>query len=231
MSALTFTKVGVKAQTQVKLDPGVFSVKEINQTLIHQAYNTYLKNGRENLAKTKTRGLISGGGRKPHPQKGTGRARSGSSRNPLWRGGGTVFGPTGFENYSRKINTKAKRAALVHALSAFYARSGDNLFIIEELALKAAKTKDLSKLLAKLNLLDAKCLIVADAPSPELRLASRNMSGVSVSSAQYLNIAKIIDADRILITKQALHDLSAWLNPTPKTVAKESKWAFNLLKA
>ena len=223
MAVLTYTKAGLKAQTQVKLDQELFGIKEINQTLIRQAYDTYLKNGRLNLAKTKTRGLISGGGRKPHPQKGTGRARSGSNRNPLWRGGGTIFGPTGFENYSRKINTKANRVAIIHALSAFHARAKDNLIVIEEIILKEPKSAELNKLIGKLGVKNGKCLIVADKPSESLRLASRNIANITLSSSMYLNVAKIIDADNIVITKQALSDLSAWLSPAKKAPAKDIK--------
>ena len=121
------------------------------------------------------------------------------------------------------MNTKAKRVAIIHALSAFNARGNDNFIVIEELALKDVKTAELNKLLTKLGAKDGKCLIVADSASVQLRLSARNIKQVSVSSANYLNVAKIIDADRIVITKQALADLSAWLNPINKTAAKESK--------
>jgi len=93
MSVSTFTKSGAKATTPAKLDKAIFDVMPENHELLKLAYDAYLANGRENLAITKTRGLISGGGKKPWRQKGTGRARFGSSRNPIWRGGGIVFGP------------------------------------------------------------------------------------------------------------------------------------------
>src|SRR5688572_6907197 len=113
----TFTKSGTKATTAAKLDQTVFAVVPENHELLKLAYNAYLANGRENLAQTKTRGLVSGGGKKPWKQKGTGRARFGSSRNPIWRGGGIAFGPTGNENYTIKVNVSAKRLALRQALS------------------------------------------------------------------------------------------------------------------
>src|SRR5690606_7639392 len=103
----TFTKTGSKATASAKLDKNIFEVPVENHELIKQAYVAYLANGRENLAVTKTRGLVSGGGRKPWRQKGTGRARFGSSRVPIWRGGGVTFGPTGEENYSKKMPLKA----------------------------------------------------------------------------------------------------------------------------
>src|SRR3982750_983319 len=112
MSVATYTKTGTKATTPAKLDKTVFGVEPKNHELIKAAYDMYLANGRENLAVTKTRGLVRGGGKKPWKQKGTGRARFGSSRVPIWRGGGITFGPTGEENYSKQLNTKAKRLAI-----------------------------------------------------------------------------------------------------------------------
>src|SRR6187431_2075650 len=107
----TYTKSGAKATTAAKLDASVFGALPENHELLKLAYTGYLANGRENLAVTKTRGLVRGGGRKPWKQKGTGRARFGSSRVPIWRGGGVVFGPTGNENYIHKLPTETKRTA------------------------------------------------------------------------------------------------------------------------
>src|ERR1700730_4356966 len=111
LTAPTFTKAGVKATTTTKLDGAIFGVIPDNYNLLKLAYTAYLANGRATLAKTKTRRLVRGGGKKPWKQKGTGRARFGSSRNPIWRGGGIAFGPTGEENHSLQINLKAKRQA------------------------------------------------------------------------------------------------------------------------
>src|ERR1019366_3717091 len=102
-SAAAYTKSGSKSTTTAKLEKSVFDVMPANHDLLKIAYTEYLSNGRYNLAQTKTRGLVSGGGRKPHKQKGTGRARAGSIRGPIWRGGGVVFGPTGQENYTKKL--------------------------------------------------------------------------------------------------------------------------------
>src|SRR5487761_1835511 len=112
MAVPTYTKSGTKATTAAKLDVTVFSVMPENHELLKLAYVAYLANGRDNLAVAKTRGLVRGGGRKPWKQKGTGRARFGSSRNPIWRGAGVVFGPTGEGNYTKQLNTKAKRLAI-----------------------------------------------------------------------------------------------------------------------
>src|ERR1700742_1637638 len=111
MAVPTYTASGTKATTAAKLEASVFGVEVADHQPLRQAYDTYLANGRENLAVTKTRGLVRGGGKKPWKQKGTGRARFGSSRNPIWRGGGIVFGPTGEENYTHKVHKNAKRTA------------------------------------------------------------------------------------------------------------------------
>ena len=111
----TYTKAGAKAATATKLDASVFAVMPKNHELLKLAYTAYLANGRDNLAVTKTRGLVSGGGKKPWRQKGTGRARFGSSRNPIWRGGGIAFGPTGEENYTKKVHVSTKRTAIRQA--------------------------------------------------------------------------------------------------------------------
>src|SRR5258708_2202572 len=142
MPVATYTKAGTKATTAAKLDSAVFGVETKNHELLKTAYMAYLANGRRNLAVTKTRGLIRGGGRKPWRQKGTGRARFGSSRNPIWRGGGITFGPTGQENYTKQLNVKAKRQALRQALSL----KADRVVVIEDVVAKAGKTAELAKL-------------------------------------------------------------------------------------
>src|SRR3954471_3747538 len=145
MAVATFTKAGTKATTAAKLDKAVFGVEAKNHELLKQAYVTYQANGRENLAVVKTRGLVRGGGKKPWRQKGTGRARFGSSRNPIWRGGGIVFGPTGLENYTKKLPTATKRLATRQALS--LASGSDKIVVIEKLTSKEGKTGEFAKLL------------------------------------------------------------------------------------
>src|ERR1019366_5302993 len=140
MAVATYTKSGTKATTAAKLDKDVFGVEVKNHQLLKSAYVAYLANSRENLAVTKTRGLVRGGGKKPWAQKGTGRARFGSSRNPIWRAGGIVFGPTGFENYKKYITTSEKRKALRQALS--IAVTDGKLIIIEDIVVKG-KTSDM----------------------------------------------------------------------------------------
>src|SRR5439155_1384826 len=127
----------------------VFSVEAKSHDLLKEAYIAHQANARENSAITKTRGLIRGGGRKPWKQKGTGRARFGSSRNPIWRGGGIVFGPTGEENYRKELNSKAKRLAVRQALS--LANTANKLIVMEDIVSKEGKTAELAKLLAKIG--------------------------------------------------------------------------------
>jgi len=202
MATPTYTAAGAKATTATTLPKDIFSVEVKSHELVRQAYDTYLANGRSNLAVTKTRGLVRGGGKKPWKQKGTGRARFGSTRNPIWRGGGIVFGPTGLENYSKQMNVKAKRLALRQALSL----SNDKVAVIEDIKLKTPKTSDLVKLLDKLKL-EATTLIVVDTISNEIRLASRNLQDIKVVRASSLNVYDTLNADHIVITKFALKDL------------------------
>jgi len=208
MPVPTFTASGTKATTAAKLSKEVFGVSVENHQLLKQAYEAYLANGRDNLAVVKTRGLVSGGGKKPWKQKGTGRARFGSSRNPIWRGGGIVFGPTGDENYSKKISTSSKRVALRQALS--LASSDNKLIVIEKLASKEGKTADFAKLIAKLGV-SRQVLVVVSEKTPELIRATQNLQDVKLTSAKYLNVFDILNAYHVVITADALKEVEAWL--------------------
>lgn len=217
----TFTAAGAKATTAAKLDASVFGVTPENHELLKQAYTAYLSNGRINLAVTKTRGLVSGGGKKPWKQKGTGRARFGSSRNPIWRGGGIVFGPTGEENYTKKLPVAAKRLALRQALS--LAVNAKKLIVIEKLTVKDAKTAALAKLLTKVNATRNILLVVTD-KTPELVRSSGNLGDVKLVAAGYLNVYDILNADSIVMTADAHKAVEAWLAASAKaTAAKGGK--------
>ena len=211
MAANTFTASGAKATTAAKLSKEVFGVSVENHQLLKQAYETYLSNGRDNLAVVKTRGLVSGGGKKPWKQKGTGRARFGSSRNPIWRGGGIVFGPTGLENYTKKLPVSSKRAALRQALS--LANEAGKVIIIEQLASKEGKTADMVKLLTKLGVTRSTLLVVSD-KTAELTLATRNLQDVILVGAKYLNVFDILNAHHIVLTADALKAVEEWLGGT-----------------
>ena len=210
MPTLTYTKTGTKSTKNVILNKDIFNIKDINQSLLHQAYDAYLANGRSNLANTKTRGLVRGGGKKPWKQKGTGRARVGSRRSPIWRGGGIIFGPTGNENYTKKINIKSKRKAICQALSTI--NQENRIRIIEELSIKSSKTSEFMKLINKLDC-SGYVLVVTDNISQEMNLASRNIPNVKLIQANYLNVARILDADNLVISKPALEIINQWLGP------------------
>lgn len=206
MSVATFTKTGSKATSPAKLDSKVFGVKVDNHELIKQAYVSYLANGRVNLAKTLKRGEVRGGGRKPWRQKGTGRARFGSIRNPIWRGGGITFGPEGKENYSRKLNTETKRQALRQALSL----SADKIKIIEGFEPKEAKTQAAVALLAKIGAERNVLLVVEDKNNTVVR-STNNLGNVILVQAKYVNVYDVMNANSIVITKKALEAVEAWL--------------------
>ncbi len=207
MSVSTYTKTGTKATTAAKLDKSVFGLEVKSHELVKQAYVAYLANGRGNLAVTKTRGLVSGGGRKPWKQKGTGRARFGSSRNPIWRGGGIVFGPTGLENYTHKLPVATKRKAIRQALS--LANTSNNIIVVEALDFKG-KTANAVKFLEKIGA-GKTTLIVVEHKTPELTRATSNLTGVKVVAANYVNVFDTINADHIIITPEALKAVSEWL--------------------
>lgn len=202
----TYTKTGTKAATAAKLDAHVFGVKPENHELIKAAYVAYLANGRENLAITKTRGLVRGGGKKPWKQKGTGRARFGSTRNPIWRGGGIVFGPTGQENYSKQLNLKAKRQALRQALSL----KADNVKVIETFECKDGKVKPTVDLLKKIEA-TGNVLLVVSAKDELVERATRNLPNVKATDARYLNVFDVLNADHLVISQQSLAIISEWL--------------------
>ena len=208
MSVPTFTKAGAKAAAAAKLDAKVFSVMPENHELLKLAYNAYLANGRDNLAVTKTRGLVSGGGKKPWKQKGTGRARFGSTRNPIWRGGGVAFGPTGAENYSVKVNVNAKRQAIRQALS--LAANENRVNVIETFECKDGKIAQTKKLLDKINA-KGSVLIVVSVKDDLTERATRNLPKVKVVQANYLNVYDILNADVVVISEKSLAIISEWL--------------------
>jgi len=208
MPTATYTKAGTKATTPAKLDSSVFSVEVKNHELIKQAYVTYLANGRDNLAKTKKRGEVRGGGKKPWKQKGTGRARFGSSRVPIWRGGGITFGPTGDENYSKNMNVKAKRLAVRQALS--LASQSDKIKVVETFVAMDKKTKDMAKFLNKIEA-NGRVVCVVEKRDHANELATRNIQKLQIVASKNLNVYDILNADCIVFSKEALTNVSEWL--------------------
>jgi large subunit ribosomal protein L4 len=214
MSVPTFTKSGTKATTAAKLDKSIFDVDVKNHDLLKQAYIAYLANGRENLAKTLRRGEVRGGGKKPWKQKGTGRARFGSIRVPIWRGGGITFGPLGKENYSKQLPVSAKRTAVRQALS--LKNQAGNLFVIESFECKEGKVSETKKLLDKIGA-QKSVLIVVSHKDELVERATRNLQGVKAVHAMYLNVRDILDADKVVISEKAVEIVSEWLKKTPNT--------------
>lgn len=212
MSVATYTKTGTKASVAAKLSKDVFDVAIANHELIKQAYVAYLANGRRNLAVTLKRGEVRGGGKKPWKQKGTGRARFGSSRVPIWRGGGITFGPTGDENYSHKITTTAKRKAIRQALS--LSAKENQIKVIEAFKSTDGKTKSFVALLQKIEA-TRNVLVVVDDKDIETVKAVRNIPDVKLITAKYLNVYDVTNADSIVIAVKALVIINEWLG-TPK---------------
>lgn len=184
----------------------VFAVEVENHELLKLAYDSFLANNRLASAHTKQRGEVSGGGKKPWKQKGTGRARFGSTRNPIWRGGGVVFGPRGNENYTKKLSTTSKRVALRQALSL---ANKEGRIVVKDLPV-TVKTAEMAKFFTD-NKLDRKVLVVVDAKTPEVIRATSNLQNVLLVSAMYLNVYYILNADHIVLTPAALETVKSWL--------------------
>lgn len=208
MAVATYTKGGVKATTAAKLNKAVFGVEVKNHQLLKDAYLAYMANGRVNLAVTKNRGDVRGGGKKPWRQKGTGRARFGSSRNPIWEGGGVAFGPTGNENYTRKMNTESKRLALRQALS--IANTESRIKVIDDFEPKAGKTKAAAALISKIEA-TGKTLLVIENKRPEAQRSVSNLPDAKLVSATYLNVFDILNSDTIVFTTKGLEAVELWL--------------------
>ena len=185
------------------LPKSVFAVEVPNHELLKLAYDAYLANNRTASATTKQRGEVRGGGKKPWRQKGTGRARFGSIRNPIWRGGGIVFGPRGNENYTKKISKTSKRVALRQALTV----KADSVLVSE--IKTTGKTAEVAKFLAD-NKLNRRILIVAE-KTDELIRATNNISEVLLVSPMYLNVFDILNADHIVIAPKAIETIENWL--------------------
>ena len=189
-----------------KLPKEIFAVEVTNHELLKLAYDSYLANARLSSATTKQRGEVSGGGKKPWKQKGTGRARFGSSRNPIWSGGGVVFGPRGNENYTKSLSKTAKRVAVKQALTL---ASEAKKIAIDDIK-TTGKTAEVAKYLAD-NKLNRKVLVVVSEKTPELMRASNNIQNVLVVSANYLSVYHILNADHIVLSAKAVPVLESWL--------------------
>ena len=208
MSVPTYTKSGTKAATPAKLNKTIFGLEVKSHQLLKDAYLSYQAGSRQGGAKAKTRGDVRGGGRKPWRQKGTGNARFGSSRNPIWRGGGAAFGPTGEENFNRKLSTQSKRQALKQALS--LAAKADKIKVIENFTSTDGKSKSAAALLSKIGADNSVLLVVAQR-DPQVERATRNLASVKTVQDPYLSVFEVLNADQIIITKDALQSIDGFL--------------------
>lgn len=189
---------------KINLSDEVFGVKA-KEGVLHNAVVNFLANQRQGTHSTKTKGLVSGGGKKPWKQKHTGRARSGSSRSPLWRGGGTVFGPQP-RDYSYAIPKKARRLALKAALSGKL--SDGEIIVVETLSLEKPQTKEMMSVLKGLQLDGKSTLIIVPEHNETIVLSARNIPGVTVTRVSDLNCYDVAAHSRLLMTRQAAEMLS-----------------------
>ncbi len=190
-----------------ELNKDVFGLTVDNHELLKTAYDAYLANSRSSHAKTLKRGEVRGGGKKPWKQKGTGRARFGSTRNPIWRHGGVAFGRTGEENFTKKISKSAKKIAVRQALSL---KNAENAVIIQSIA-TTGKTKEIAKALKNLKLDDKRVLMVVSEKAPEVLRATNNIANLKLVRATYLNVFDILNSDAIIFSETALKTTENWL--------------------
>ena len=183
----------------IELNDAVFGVK-VNEHLVHMAVVQQLANNRQGTQKAKTRSEVSGGGRKPWRQKGTGHARQGSTRAPQWTGGGVVFAPVP-RDYSFKINKKEKRAALKSALSDKVANG--KLVVVDALTFDAPKTKEFAKVMTNLNVND-KALVVLNDNNENVVLSARNIPTVKTSLTNTINVYDVVNAKTLVLTQDAV---------------------------
>ena len=180
--------------------------KDFNETLVHQAVVTYLAGSRQGSHKQKTRSEVRGGGKKPYAQKGTGRARAGTIRSPIWRGGGVAFAATP-RDYSKKINKKMYRAAISSIFSELHRQ--DRLVAIEQPKLESPKTKEMCAFLKAFKL--EKVLIILDEMDSNLYLSSRNIPHVEVVTVKEINPVILLRSEKVAVTPAAFKLIEAWV--------------------
>lgn len=193
------------SSAKVSVNDAVFGV-DYNEPLIHQVVTAYMNGGRAGTKKQKTKAEVSGGGKKPWKQKGTGQARAGSIRSPLWRGGGKTFAAVP-RDYSQKVNRKMYRGAIRSIVSEL-ARGG-HLVVTDAFAVDAAKTKSLIEKLKSYGTNDV--LLVTDAVDQNLYLSARNLHKVGVTDVNGLDPVSLLRHEKVVITTEAVKKLEAWL--------------------
>ena len=201
MANVSVYNIEGKEVGSIELNDAVFGV-EVNEHLVHLAVVSQLANNRQGTQSAKTRSEVSGGGRKPWRQKGTGHARQGSTRSPQWTGGGVVFAPKP-RDYSFKMNKKEKRIALLSALSSKVADS--KIVVLDEFNLDEVKTKKFVEVLHNLKV--SKALVVLEGENKNVVLSGRNVNGAKVSNTSEINTYDVLKYDTLVVTKAAVEKL------------------------
>lgn len=204
MSKLDMLNLNGEKVKEINLKDNIWNI-EPNNNVLHDAIVLTLASRRQGTHKVKTRSEVSGGGRKPWRQKGTGNARQGSIRAPQWRGGGIVFGPTSDRNYTKKMNRKERRLALKSALT--YKAREKELILVDNIKFETNKTKKMMLLLNKLDLVNEKILLVINELDENICLASRNIGNIKVVLPEEVNTYDVVNADKMLLTESSLQKL------------------------
>lgn len=197
---VVYNQKGEKTKT-ISLTPKLLNISE-NQNLIHQVVVARLSNVRQPLASVKTRAEVKGGGRKPWKQKGTGRARAGSIRSPLWRGGGVVFGPSSNRNFTKNLPKKMKQKALLSALS--NKLKSDKFIVLDKIEFSKIKTKQIESMLQKLPIKEGTILLVLSKMDPRILLSSANLPYLKTIAVSSLNLLDLLKYDWLILTKDSL---------------------------
>tara|TARA_B100001057_G_scaffold497150_1_gene600543 strand:- start:369 stop:983 length:615 start_codon:yes stop_codon:yes gene_type:complete len=198
--------LSTKKNTGIDISDSTFG-KDFNESLVHQAVVSFMAGSRQGSAKQKTRSEVRGGGKKPYRQKGTGRARAGTIRSPIWRGGGVTFASRP-RDYSKKINKKMYRAAIRSIFSELLRQ--EKLVGIEKPVLEKPKTKEIANLLKQFSL--TKVLIITEEPDINLYLSARNIPNVDVISVREINPVILLKSNKVAVTADALKQIEEWIN-------------------
>jgi large subunit ribosomal protein L4 len=192
---------------EIELSSAVFGVTDKNEQAVHDAVVTQMANARQATAKTKKRHEVAGGGKKPWRQKGTGRARAGSSRSPLWVGGGKVFGPDGNQNYTVSQNKKTHALAMKTVLSL---KAVKGLIVVDDLTIKEISTKDLAKDLANIKA-EGKKLVVVSPKNDKLVKSANNLADVELRTVDNISVYDVLNAASLVISKEDVKTLEGGL--------------------
>ena len=205
MTAIPVYNVSGAKTGEIEIDPDSVDVT-VRKGLLKEALIAHLASHRQGTHATKNRGMVAGGGKKPWKQKGTGRARHGSRRSPIWVGGGVTFGPRPERNFSVKMNRSARRKAIAMVLTDKV--NGEKLVALDSLVLPEAKTKRVATMLAKLPLSGKKTLIVVEGENRGVARAAKNLPRVTAISAGSLNIVDLLSHETIVASKAAIESLT-----------------------